>query len=52
MFGRVYLPVVVRGLIHFKSFRIFGIGDVLSRADRFDSLLQRTSWETLEGSFD
>ena len=56
MFWRVYcLHVDARGsyvLRAIKRFRIFGIGNVQSRADKFDSLLQGTSWEMLEGSFD
>ena len=36
-----------------KRFQIFGrIGNVQSRADKFDSLLQGANWEMLEGSFD
>ena len=38
--------------MHYKRFRVFGIGNVQSRADKFESLLQGTNWEMLEGSFD
>ena len=50
MFGRVYCPRMRGGtyiLRAIKRFGIFGIRNVQSRADKFDSLLQEASLEML-----